>query len=81
MCRCFVPRVEASRASNLSGLSDISDIIGEVLAQGGVDLTAAGLTQEEADKYAARARHKLVIVTFFFCHFLPRCDVRGLQGV
>ncbi|KAK7099790.1 ciliogenesis and planar polarity effector 1-like [Littorina saxatilis] len=52
------PRHDASRASHLSGMSDISDIIGEVLAEGGVDLTAAGLTPEEAEMYAARARQK-----------------------
>ena len=52
--------------SNLSGMSDISDIIAEVLAQGGVDLTAAGLTQEEADKYTAHAKQKSVMVTLFF---------------
>ncbi|XP_076463357.1 uncharacterized protein LOC143295514 isoform X2 [Babylonia areolata] len=52
------PRHEASRASNMSGMSDISDVIGEVLADGGVDLTAAGLTPEEAEHYAARAKEK-----------------------
>ncbi|KAL8600713.1 hypothetical protein ACOMHN_057303 [Nucella lapillus] len=52
------PRHEASRASNMSGISDLSDIIGEVLADGGVDLKAAGMTQEEANIYAARAKSK-----------------------
>ena len=52
--------------SNLSGMSGISDIIGEVLAQGGVDLTAAGLTQKEADKYTALAKQKSVMVMLFF---------------
>ena len=56
----MLARHEVSRGSNLSGISDISDIIGEVLAEGGVDLVAAGITQEEADAYAAHARDKSV---------------------
>ncbi|KAK7482664.1 hypothetical protein BaRGS_00026073 [Batillaria attramentaria] len=48
----------SGEVSHVSGVSGISDIIGEVLADGGVDLTAAGLTKEEADMLAARARYK-----------------------
>lgn len=49
-----------SHLSSASGMTDISDIIGEVLAEGGVDLQAAGLTQEEAEMLAKRAQRKSV---------------------
>ncbi|XP_064607182.1 ciliogenesis and planar polarity effector 1-like isoform X2 [Liolophura sinensis] len=39
----------------VSGLSGISDIIGEMLAEGGIDLSEAGLSPEEAKQLTRRA--------------------------
>ncbi|XP_048256398.1 uncharacterized protein LOC124134597 [Haliotis rufescens] len=43
-------------ASHMSGLSGISDIIGEVIAGGGVDLAEAGITTAEAEMLAYKAK-------------------------
>ncbi|XP_067677557.1 ciliogenesis and planar polarity effector 1-like isoform X1 [Haliotis asinina] len=43
-------------ASHMSGLSGISDIIGEVIADGGVDLAEAGITTAEAEMLAYKAK-------------------------
>ncbi|XP_055956482.1 uncharacterized protein LOC126817630 [Patella vulgata] len=45
----------------LSGLSDLSDIIGEVLLEGGVDLEATGLSHEEAEALKFKAESRRVI--------------------
>ncbi|XP_041357450.1 uncharacterized protein LOC121374415 [Gigantopelta aegis] len=42
--------------SRISGLSGISDIIGEIIAEGGIDLEEAGLSPREADRLAKQAR-------------------------
>ena len=45
----------------MSGLSGISDIIGEIIAEGGIDLEEAGLSPREANRLIMQARKQCVL--------------------
>ena len=44
----------STELAKMSGLSGISDIIGDMVAKGEIDLEDAGLTQREADHLVKR---------------------------
>ena len=44
----------STELAKMSGLSGISDIIGDMVAKGEIDLEDAGLTQREADRLVKR---------------------------
>ena len=46
--------IRSSELAKLSGLSGISDIIGDMVAKGDIDLDDVGLTTAEADRLVQR---------------------------
>jgi len=50
----FYPSRRSAELARMSGLSGISDIIGDMVAQGEIDLEDVGLSKHEADRLVQR---------------------------